>query len=89
MIVYDVINGVITIEVYGITMKCLTIPSTCVLDELLLEAKNLTNYPVMTSLMTSRLSSTHKCGKIASIVVWISARSHINAINVDKQKTHV
>ena len=66
-----------------------TIPSTCVLDELLLEAKNLTNYPVMTSLLTSRLSSTHKCGKIASIVVRISAKSHIHSINIDKRKTHV
>ena len=58
-------------------------------QKLLLKAKNQTNYPTMTSLMTSQLSSTHKFGKTASIVVWIYAKSHINAININKQKIHV
>ena len=89
-IVYDVINGVITIEVYGITMKCLSQYRLLVfLNELLLEAKNQTNHPTMTLLMTSLLSNTHKCGKIASIVVWICAKSYIHSINIDKQKIHV
>ena len=64
IIVYDVINDVITIEVYVVTMKCLSQYRLLVLlDELLLEAKNQTNYPTMTSSMTSQLPS--KCGKIA------------------------
>ena len=81
---------VITIEVYGITMKRLSLYRLLVfLDELQLEAKNSINYPIMTSLMMSRLSSAHKCGKIASIVVWISAKSHIHSINIDNLKIHV
>ena len=89
-IVYDVINDVITIEVYGITMKCLSQYRLLVfLNEHQLEAKNQTNYPTMTSLITSRLSNTHKCDKIASIVVWTCAKSHIQSINIDKQKIHV
>ena len=72
------------------TMKCLSQYRVLVfLNELLLEAKSQTNYPTMTSLMTSRLSNTNKCGKIASTVVWIRAKSHIHLTNIDKQKIHV